>query len=245
MAILFEVIEGPDLGKKFRVALGMRLGRGNCDITLSDKKVSGVHAIIEKDQQNHLVLVDQDSSNGIKLAGRSVKRVMLLPGVEFRLGQTLIKVKAIEENVRVEEPQMEAPAGPVCPKDWRKALNFWVSQVPLQDIPSPTKSVLSFEPAIKLIFIEGVQSDEEIFIGFGPRKAGSDILDIDIHESSAPAIAFELEPINGSAIFKTSHPKIVLVNEEEVSLKTLRDGDLIRIGKTLIRVNFVSSEEVK
>ena len=53
-----------------------------------------------------------------------------------------------------------------------------------------------FEPALELSIIQGIQTDKKIFLGYGPREFGSDTLDVELEETTAPPIAFEIVPTN-------------------------------------------------
>jgi hypothetical protein len=69
------------------------LGRSReCDITLADANVSRVHAEIRHIGLDYL-LVDQNSTNGIEVNGRDVKRQALADGDVISLGTTEIRVE--------------------------------------------------------------------------------------------------------------------------------------------------------
>ena len=66
------------------------LGRSkDCDIQVPDPNVSRRHAEILRDGSTH-TLVDLDSTNGIEVDGRRVKRLTLEDGTRFTLGSTEI-----------------------------------------------------------------------------------------------------------------------------------------------------------
>src|SRR5476649_496057 len=96
MGLLFEIIQGQRKGARFKVRSGMRIGRKHADITLEDPKVSGSHAHIEEGNSGELILVDDKSSNGVRVQGRKVPRMTLTEGAQFQIGETHFAV--IEEN---------------------------------------------------------------------------------------------------------------------------------------------------
>ena len=67
------------------------LGRSKrCDIVLPDPNVSRQHAEIRLEGDGH-VLVDLDSTNGVKINGREVKRAVLADGDRIELGSTELR----------------------------------------------------------------------------------------------------------------------------------------------------------
>ena len=66
------------------------LGRSkDCDIQVPDPNVSRRHAEIRLEGSTY-TLVDLDSTNGIELGGRRLKRLPLEEGTRFTLGSTQI-----------------------------------------------------------------------------------------------------------------------------------------------------------
>lgn len=233
MALFIEVIEGNDLGQRFRLSEGIRLGRSTGEILIKDSKVSALHAQVEKDQKGQLVLVDRESANGLRINGQRVKRVALLPGVKFQIGKTLFKVQIVDSN----EPEV-VPEEIAGQKDWRSVLSDKVPRMIAQN-RTTAFAVQPFNPALVLYFLEGVQAETEITLGYGPRKFGSDVLDIEIQEPAAPDIAFELHPDEGGIKFLTRYPKSVLLNDSQKNTEYIQEGDKIRIGQSLIEIRFL------
>jgi pSer/pThr/pTyr-binding forkhead associated (FHA) protein len=232
MALFIEILDGNELGQKFRVVAGVRLGRTTGEIQIRDPKISALHAQVEKDNKGQLILVDKGSSNGLRINGKRVPRVLLMPGVKFRVGRTNFKVVEfqVEEHLSPDTDGLEG---------WRKILKHQVPQIVLQNRTSKTK-VLPFSPIVELTFIQGIQSDQKILLGYGPRRAGSDVLDIELEEESAPDVAFELIPDRDGVRFRTLHPKLVQLNGQSISSDILKAGDQISIGSSLIEVNFLT-----
>lgn len=230
MATFIEIIKGPNEGSRFKVDNGLTIGRSKADIVVKDPKISSTHAQFALDGKGQLILTDLNSSNGLHIDGRRVKKVSLLPGVIFEVGRTLFKVIAVEEEV--EETVLSRPL------TWRDVLKDKFSI--LEEDKNYTKTKLqSFSPAIKLNFIEGIQADEEIILGYGPRSAGADSLDIELLDEHAPQEAFEIHPGPGMAEIKIKALGRVNINNKSVNAKTLKDGDLISFGKTLIKVTYL------
>ncbi len=75
------------------------MGRSKADIVIKDPKISSTHAQFARDGKGQFVLLDMDSSNGLHINGRRVKKVALLSGVIFEVGRTQFKVVNVEEEI--------------------------------------------------------------------------------------------------------------------------------------------------
>lgn len=229
MITFIEILEGSNAGSRYKVEDGITLGRGGADIVVKDPKISALHAKVTLNEQGRWTLLDLDSSNGLYISGRRVKKVSLIPGVIFEIGRTKFKVVLVEEEKAEEFSRIVT---------WRNMLVETFADATLE-LPLKEPSLKSFSPAVKLTFVQGIQTDEEITLGYGPRYAGSDSLDIELFDEDAPKAAFELHPGPGSASLKIKAPGLVTLNNQSVNAETLQDGDLISFGTTVIRVSYV------
>ena len=227
MAFFIEAVSGSNEGKRYKIGVGTTLGRSRSDIIIKDPKVSSVHAEVGINAQNQLVLNDLESSNGLYINGRRVKKVTLLPGVMFEVGRTLFQVIEVADAVAEEVSHVVT---------WRGTLAQALTDFP-PDEGKSTTLIRAFSPALKLVFIQGIQSEQEFFLGYGPRKAGSQSLDIELLDARAPEQAFELLPGPGMVQFKSLSPK-VLLNGQAVKNEMLKEGYLISVGETLIRASY-------
>lgn len=228
MVTFIEIMDGPEKGSRFQIKNGLRIGRTKADILINDSKVSSTHAQFVIDEKGHFNLLDLNSSNGILINGLRVRKVSLLQGVTFEIGRTQFKVIMVDEDTAIDF------AGPIS---WRNHLKkfFADAEEGKNDIARPAHS---FNPAVKLTFIQGIQSDVEITLGYGPRSAGADSLDIELLDDQAPKEAFELHPQTTLAQIKVKSPRIK-INGKSVNAVVLKDGDLISFGKTLIKVSYL------
>lgn len=247
MAIYFEIIEGPNAGSRFRVYPGSRIGRAEGDILLKDSKVSGIHAQVEAGPQGVLYLVDKDSSNGVKVNGKKIKRLELSRGVVFQVGRTYLRVTDSadlaaqpggQKKGRDEGGHTPAPAQSE-EGDWRHYLEFWVPQIQTQNSPDAGSLVRAFELPLKLSFLEGPLVGREVFVGYGPREVGSDTLDIELLDENVPPVAFVLRPEGGRARLETQFSHVVKVNDRNATSELLDEGDIIKVGKSVLRVSFL------
>lgn len=229
MVLFIEVLEGPQQGSRYKIESGHKIGRKRGHIPIDDEKISGEHAQFELDGQGQFVLVDLNSSNGIFSANHRVKRLNMMPGVVFRLGRTDFRV------IEVVPPQAQDFARI---RSWRENL---VEKFPVDWVQNKLQEGAGqpFSPSLKLKFIQGLQADESLFLGYGPRKAGANSLDIDLRDPEAPEHAFEIIPGSGLAQIRNLCQNKLRLNNKYIETEVLQDGDLIHIGGTLIKVTYV------
>jgi hypothetical protein len=99
--ITFRVIDGADRGHEFAdVPTPLTIGReeGNA-IQLNDERVSRYHLKIQEDQ-NKVVLVDLESTNGTKVNGESVQIWGLRPGDIISVGRSVLVFGSREDIAR-------------------------------------------------------------------------------------------------------------------------------------------------
>lgn len=229
MITFIEVLDGPNEGSRYKVEENLTMGRSKADIIVKDPKASSTHAQFVLDGKGQFVLMDLDSSNGIHISGRRVKKVALLSGVIFEIGRTQFKVVTVEEEVAIDFSRLIT---------WRSTLKDRLLTLEKPENKSPP-TLQGFSPALKLTFIQGVQTDEEIILGYGPRSAGADSLDIELLDDDAPKEAFELHPGPGMVEIKIKASGQVNLNNKSVQTEMLKDGDLISFGNTLIKVTYM------
>ncbi|MGE5085605.1 MAG: FHA domain-containing protein [Bacillota bacterium] len=229
MVTFIEIMNGSNEGSRYQVREGLTLGRSQADILIKDPKVSSRHAEVARDGKGQLVLIDLDSSNGIHISGRRVKKVALIPGVIFEVGRTQFKVITVKEEIAPNFARLLT---------WRNILRATLPGFDVQN-SQPSRSPERFSPALKLSFIQGIQADEEIILGWGPRRAGADSLDIELLDTDAPRDAFELLAGPGQVEIKILSPGRITVNNKAIDSEMLRDGDLISVGTTLIKVFYI------
>ncbi|HEY8271807.1 MAG TPA: FHA domain-containing protein [Pseudobdellovibrionaceae bacterium] len=229
MVLFIEVLAGPQQGSRYKIEPGHKIGRRRGKIPIDDEKISGEHAQFELNEQGHFVLVDLESSNGILTENRRVKRLAMMPGVVFRLGRTDFRV------IDITPPEAQDFARV---QSWRENL---MEKFPVDWVQNRLQEGMGqpLSPSLKLKFIQGLQADESLLLGYGPRRAGANSLDIDLRDPEAPDLAFEIIPGNGLAQIKNLCQNKLSLNNKLVETEILQDGDLIRIGGTLIKVSYI------
>ncbi|HVS19311.1 MAG TPA: FHA domain-containing protein [Planctomycetota bacterium] len=93
MARLY-VLSGADVGRTLDFDAFATIGRIQaCDLVLRDTSISRRHAHVQRDGDGWEV-VDDDSRNGVTIAGERVQRHALPDGQEFLLGEVLLRFRA-------------------------------------------------------------------------------------------------------------------------------------------------------
>ena len=256
MKLFLHILNGPSKGKKFVVREGMILGRRNADIIIPDPSTSTIHAEIISRPGRRLFLADRNSKNGSKVNGLRVDDLALEAGLQFQIGKTDIAVEAglIDTTplpVKKSPPPPPAEIGPIASMnnaqeivindnpEWFEVLENYSQQIMDKIKNKPNKKIKAFNPAIKLDFIRGVQVDTSLTLGYGPRSFGRSNYEHTIFEAYAPDDCFELLPDKKGVLFKTQHPKRVQLNNKAISSEILKNGDIISIYNTLIKVGLI------
>jgi len=85
------VISGPQVGKMFRLAKNITIGRSvDCDVHLDDEGISRQHARVEQDEFGNAVILDLGSTNGTYFNGTRISRYQLRDGDKIQVGSTTI-----------------------------------------------------------------------------------------------------------------------------------------------------------
>lgn len=145
MSFYFLVIDGELKGQRFDLRSGLTLGRSQADIVLNDSKVSASHArIIEEGGQ--LYILDNGSTNGVKVAGQRVARQLLAPGVVVQVGRTFLEVKSNEEpKIQPAPPPPPPPSIPTEPSAAKDQQQPPLPPITRGAIPSPPAPELEID----------------------------------------------------------------------------------------------------
>jgi len=102
------VLSGADIGRTLDVESSASIGRiAGCDLVLRDASISRRHARVERGPAGWEV-IDEDSRNGVSIAGARVQRAALADGLEFQLGEVLLRFR--EAVAPAAAPAAPAPA---------------------------------------------------------------------------------------------------------------------------------------
>ncbi len=228
MALYLEIVEGPNRGSQHRLKRGFKIGRTQGEIQIPDPKISSIHAEIRQSNDGSLAIHDLQSSNGIRLNGRKVACLNLVPGSVFSIGKTVVLVveKAPSGAPKVIENTVQ--------KTWVEDLKVLLKKSKIRNEESKDR-VHAFNPPLVVQFVMGPQADQKMMLGFGPRRFGFGSMDCELLDPNAPVESFEIVPTDTGAMIK-AHDNAVLLNEKSFQQEYLRPGDEIKIGQTVIRI---------
>ncbi len=226
MGLNFVVTEGERKGDRFRLSAGITVGRSKTNIALRDAKVSSHHARIELDHNGGLVLIDNNSANGIWANGIKQEKIVLAAGLLIRIGNTVLQV-VDDFEMALEEGQRDT---------WQGKVWTYLNLLASRPTSHPKTQASVFDPALELTFTRGPQAGERCYLGYGPRKIGAASTDLPIDDPTALDVCFELWPDKQGIVFKTEYPDRVRLNDKSVESEILRDGDIITFGDNEIRI---------
>ncbi len=233
MQLYFEIIEGEQVGSRFQVQAGLSIGRKDADILLRDSKISGRHALIETRGEGAFYLVDNKSSNGLRLNGKRVAEVFLTPGIKIQVGRTILQVIGLDvEN---------DPGLGTLLESWSATLGKLATLMKPR-LSNEANQIAPFNPILQLKFLQGIQTGTIWTLGYGPRSIGTNGLDYQLEEIPDLGVAFVILPHRDGPIFQTENIEVVKLNGRSVPSEVLVDGDVIEIYKTRIQVILGSHE---
>ncbi len=231
MGLFLEITAGPHTGARAPISVGMKIGRKQGAVLLSDDaKVSGVHAEVKEvvvANKTLLILEDCGSANGIWVENNRVQKVTLLPGVLFRIGNSYFKI--FEE--------LSAEIVPTNP--FKKILNDLMLPV-----PDVALEHFIFNPCLQLNFLQGPHIGENWLLAYGPRIFGSLSWDLEVQDPLAPTPAFQLVPAEFGAVLHDLSREKIFVNGRPVKKNVLLTaGDQIQVGNSVIEIRYVDKPE--
>ncbi len=216
-----KVLNGPIKGKVYALKNNMLFGRTAGDIVLRDDLVSDPHAKIEIYSSGKIMLIDQNSKNGIYVNGNPKVKAILEEGSKFSLGNSEFEVLFIKFPEEI----------------WSDILKKSLSYI--EDDTSIHLSAFSKE--VHLHFLKGYQQGETRILAYGPRSFGSESPDNPIFDKNVPDKAFTLIPKDDGVLFQTDYPDIVHLNEKKVSEQMLQGGEIISIDTLEIKIQLKDS----
>jgi hypothetical protein len=234
MELMLKAGEGPLKDQVFTLSNGLTIGRAGTDITIPDGRVSTLHARVALGEEGQLLLIDNQSKNGVRVNGERTDILELKPGVEFYIGDQFFRVEEAVPTKKRERPKRSQKQRVY----WHEALAEFL-HTHSKSFKDRTVEFELLEPALVLEFVRGVQVNCKWVLGYGPRKIGAASLDLPIWEPGAPHVCFEVKPTADGLLFQTKHPEVVRLSDQSVDSQVLRVGDTIKINDTIIEVDFV------
>ncbi len=124
--VVLQFLEGENEGVEIRVNAPreMTMGRSEeCDIFLSEKKISRKHSILSV-TKDYVRLSDLQSTNGTFVNSKKITESILQDQDKFRLGNSLIQVSIVRGEPKAVEPEPEpAPEDEEIPEEAPKIVD--------------------------------------------------------------------------------------------------------------------------
>ncbi|MBX9767732.1 MAG: hypothetical protein K2X47_10710, partial [Bdellovibrionales bacterium] len=150
------------------------------------------------------------------------------PGVVFQIGASTFTVEASGQK----------QVNKVESLGWSTEIAGFLSSSSLRRVEAAHK-VSPFHKLLELEFVTGPQLGAKWLLGYGPRSVGRVSPDLAIDEPKAPDQCFQLIPTVGGVEFLTDFPSEVRLNNESIRTEMLRDGDMIKVHDSTLKVKFL------
>ncbi|MES3037327.1 MAG: FHA domain-containing protein [Bdellovibrionota bacterium] len=227
MATLLEVLD-EGIGRVFhRLNPGIKIGRSKGDIIINDPNISSLHAMVEMDNKQALILTDLDSANGLLINGRKVKKIALLPGVTFQIGKTLLRIKEVDEI----EAERLAPL--------RSPQETFIEDLEMLSArtkhPEPLVPKF-FSSLVELEFTAGIDAGKLWKLTYGPRTLGFLNMDLSVRDPSLQEVALEIYESDSGIVITNKSPN-ALLNDKVFTSSDVKSGDVITIGTTQMKLS--------
>jgi pSer/pThr/pTyr-binding forkhead associated (FHA) protein len=232
-------LSGPLRGKTLKLyKRSTIIGRKKGDIVLNDNAVSGQHAMIGF-ENGRLFIRDLNSTNGTMLNGGQVWEGFLNSGDEITVGETVMKVEIKQMAASASWADLgldqAGPAMEPASQEVTQIMKEWEGQDPLSK-PLPKGLKLGLQ------VISGLNAGAKLVV----KKRGTLIgraegADLELHDMNVSRKHISIEVMGPDrVILKDLRSRNgVFLNDSWVTIGNLKNGDVIRIGNTQIKVFMV------
>lgn len=225
---VLEVQEGPQKGQRFSIFDGAKLSDVQSDIVIKDSYINGLSCVIQQQGEGKFALFSQRNESPLQINSRSVKKVSLLPGVLFFVGQTPLKVIQIEEKEAELLAQKES---------WLDQLKSFLSGLKIENNKNLQKQ-MHYKQPIEIEFTQGPLSNEMHSIGYLPRVFGTAQIGFDLQDLSLPREVFMISAEKNDVFVSHLSTIPVFVNDKKIEAKTkIKTNDRISCGSTELRIS--------
>ncbi|MCO5112797.1 MAG: FHA domain-containing protein [Bdellovibrionaceae bacterium] len=240
MGLSFKVLDSPQneiIGTLVPLFEGLLIGRSRGHWIVEDNRISSTHAEIQSNNQGHLLLVDKGSRNGIKVQGRNISKLLLFPGLILQIGDTLVEVQHIDDQVLHQSNQDETQ-GLVS-----QAMEI-VSKIDITEHERDYVKPQFFPNPVHLEVIQGLQLNQQWILDYGPFRFGSGSIGGLLVGQNMPELVFEIflgsrgpmiRPLTTERILKLN--SIPLISESILENKDILTITLPNENITRIRFN--------
>lgn len=240
MGLSFKVLDSPQneiIGTLVPLFEGLLIGRSRGHWIVEDNRISSTHAEIQSNNQGHLLLVDKGSRNGIKVQGRNISKLLLFPGLILQIGDTLVEVQHIDDQVLHQSNQDETQ-GLVS----QAMENF--SKIDISEHVRDYVKPQFFPNPVHLEVIQGLQLNQQWILDYGPFRFGSGSIGGLLVGQNMPELVFEvflgsrgpmIRPLTAERVLKLN--SIPLISESILENKDILTITLPNENITRIRFN--------
>ncbi len=240
MGLSFKVLDSPQneiIGTLVPLFEGLLIGRSRGHWIVEDNRISSTHAEIQSNNQGHLLLVDKGSRNGIKVQGRNISKLLLFPGLILQIGDTLVEVQHIDDQVLHQSNQDETQ-GLVS-----QAMEI-VSKIDITEHERDYVKPQFFPNPVHLEVIQGLQLNQQWILDYGPFRFGSGSIGGLLVGQNMPELVFEIflgsrgpmiRPLTTERVLKLN--SIPLISESILENKDILTITLPNENITRIRFN--------
>jgi len=256
MKVQLKFLNGPREGEVFTLSEGRTvLGRQDGDITIADKEVSYIHAIVSFERGAWYVM-DLGSTNGVWVNEQLRPEAELAHGMEIRLGQTRVLFVTDEDGDLPHAPSPPQEGTPPQPLDAGA-----LGAAAFQTTEMFNARELAQQPMVReeVEFSGALQDDEEVKPGLAPFEIvlevveGADrglvyrfnsetillgrlntdlvVRDSDVSRRHAIIEVFEDDLVYIRDLGSTNG---TFVNGQRISTVKMNNGDKIKLGRCII-----------
>ncbi len=253
LKVSLTIVEGQEKGKFFDLdQKKVTIGRTAGDIRLNDPKISRKHAQVEI-KKGKVYLTDLNSTNGVFVNDEKIETVELKNLDQITIGFLKISVAIVEDlqsfkekNIPIKgrkikqkgEDISETDIGAMIEEELSKFSRWDVSSDKPENIPAGaqiSKTIICLE------VIEGPDRGKMIKLKVGTTVLGRGKADIALKDTDVSRAHCEVEIYSKDQVFlrDLASTNGSYINNKKVSYSRLREGDVIQIGGTMLRMSFV------
>jgi len=239
LLVELSFLTGPLQGKKEKLfKRSTSIGRKEGDIVLNDNAVSGKHALIGFDG-GRIFVQDLGSTNGTMLNGGQVWEAFINSGDEITVGQTVMKVliKQLAASASWADHGMEdaGPDASPASNEPTQEMEEWKSKDPL-DNPLPHGVKIGLQVTM------GLDSGLKHLVKKRGTTIGRAGADLEVHDLNVSRKHATIEVMSPDRIIVKDLRSTngTFLNEKWITVGNLKNGDIIKIGNTQIKIFLAS-----
>ncbi len=220
MRLQFEVLDGPNKGKKITLKKGLVVGRQMEFLNFADMMMAEQHGVLDFDSKMSWYFECLAPAKAL-VGTKEQARISLIPGLVFHLGRTAFRVVLKESHLY---------------ESWQEGLIQWLKDNP--GIQKESKTFFFLNP-ISLAFVQGPQSDEFITLSYGPRVLGHGNLDIHLKDPQAPRTVGQFFQVGDQCYLENLCGERATINSNFFDQHPIQDGDRLKINSTIIELSII------